>query len=139
MRVLRRSRPCRRRPGARLAVGRGVLGDRPPPGEARAGDGVLAELRGLRDGDRGAGGVRARGHRPCAVRLARRCVRRSLRGKGLGTAFVGLVRDHLAPLGLRRLALVTEDAHGVYEKLGFRPLDRPERWMVHTFGRTAGE
>lgn len=63
----------------------------------------------------------------------------AVRGKGLGTAFVGLVRDHLAPLGLRRLALVTEDAHGVYEKLGFRPLDRPERWMVHTFGRTAGE
>ncbi|AKN73352.1 acetyltransferase [Streptomyces sp. PBH53] len=57
----------------------------------------------------------------------------SVRGKGVGTAFVGRIRDHLAPFGLRRVLLATEDAHGVYEKLGFRPLDRPDQWMVHTF------
>ncbi|MBL1107547.1 GNAT family N-acetyltransferase [Streptomyces sp. 5-8] len=63
----------------------------------------------------------------------------SVRGGGLGTAFVRRIRDHLVPLGLRRLALVTQDAHGVYAKLGFQPLDRPDQWMVHTFGQAAGE
>ncbi|MFG3012802.1 GNAT family N-acetyltransferase [Streptomyces cinerochromogenes] len=58
----------------------------------------------------------------------------SVRGKGIGTAFVARIRDHLVPFGLRRVLLATHDAHGVYEKLGFRPLDRPDQWMVHTFG-----
>ncbi|GGU95486.1 N-acetyltransferase [Streptomyces filipinensis] len=57
----------------------------------------------------------------------------SVRGKGVGTAFVGRIRDHLAPYGLRRMLLATADAHGVYEKAGFRPLDRPGQWMVHPF------
>ncbi|MEU6552572.1 GNAT family N-acetyltransferase [Streptomyces sp. NPDC046915] len=57
----------------------------------------------------------------------------SVRGKGLGTAMVGAIREHLRPYGLRRLVLATDDAHGVYEKLGFRPLDRPDQWMVHGF------
>ncbi|MGW1917103.1 GNAT family N-acetyltransferase [Streptomyces sp. NPDC002076] len=57
----------------------------------------------------------------------------SVRGKGVGTAFVGRIRDHLKPYGLRRILLTTHDAHGVYEKLGFRPLDRPDKWMVHPF------
>ncbi|MGR6969323.1 GNAT family N-acetyltransferase [Streptomyces cynarae] len=61
-------------------------------------------------------------------------VDRSVRGKGIGTAMVGAVRDHLAPLGLRRLLLATSDAHGVYAKLGFEPLDRPDQWMLHRFG-----
>jgi len=57
-------------------------------------------------------------------------VDRSARGKGVGTALVGAVREHLRPLGLRRILLATEDAHGVYAKLGFMPLDRPDQWMV---------
>jgi GNAT superfamily N-acetyltransferase len=54
----------------------------------------------------------------------------SARGEGVGTALVAAVREHLRPLGVRRVLLATEDAHGVYEKLGFRALDRPERWMA---------
>jgi GNAT superfamily N-acetyltransferase len=57
----------------------------------------------------------------------------SVRGKGVGTAFVGRIRDHLKPYGLRRILLATEDAHQVYEKLGFSALDRPDQWMVHHF------
>ncbi|WP_086725697.1 GNAT family N-acetyltransferase [Streptomyces carpinensis] len=57
----------------------------------------------------------------------------SVRGNGVGTAFVGAIREHLRPYGLRRILLATEDAHGVYERLGFRPLDRPDQWMVHHF------
>ncbi|MCL3996789.1 GNAT family N-acetyltransferase [Streptomyces lavenduligriseus] len=57
----------------------------------------------------------------------------SVRGKGVGTAFVGRIRDHLAPFGLSRLLLATEDAHEVYARLGFRPLERPEQYMAHSF------
>ncbi|GAA2049807.1 GNAT family N-acetyltransferase [Streptomyces carpaticus] len=51
------------------------------------------------------------------------------RGRGLGTELARAVRDELAPCGLRRIMLCTEDAHGVYAKVGFAPLARPERWM----------
>ncbi|MFF2202694.1 GNAT family N-acetyltransferase [Streptomyces sp. NPDC058145] len=57
----------------------------------------------------------------------------AVRGKGVGTAFVGRIREHLRPYGLRRVLLATEDAQGVYARLGFRAVDHPERWMVHTF------
>ncbi|WP_175407597.1 GNAT family N-acetyltransferase [Streptomyces sp. TRM64462] len=57
-------------------------------------------------------------------------VAREARGKGLGGALVDAVRTRLAPLGLKRIMLATEDAHGVYEKAGFRPLRHPERWMT---------
>jgi GNAT superfamily N-acetyltransferase len=52
------------------------------------------------------------------------------RGKGLGTAMVAAIRDHLAPYGLRRILLATADAHTVYAKVGFTPLRRPESWMA---------
>lgn len=57
-------------------------------------------------------------------------VDRAVRGKGFGSALVAGVRDHLEPYGLRRILLATADAHGVYEKVGFSPLDDPEKWMA---------
>uniref|UniRef100_A0AAU2VCM4 GNAT family N-acetyltransferase n=1 Tax=Streptomyces sp. NBC_00003 TaxID=2903608 RepID=A0AAU2VCM4_9ACTN len=54
----------------------------------------------------------------------------AVRGKGLGTALVAAVRDHLEPHGLRRILLATADAHGVYEKIGFRTLETPGKWMA---------
>ncbi|MFD8208613.1 GNAT family N-acetyltransferase [Streptomyces sp. NPDC059695] len=57
-------------------------------------------------------------------------VDRPARGTGLGTALVTAVRDHLAPYGLRRVLLATADAHGVYEKVGFTPLQNPDKWMA---------
>ncbi|MEU8527152.1 MULTISPECIES: GNAT family N-acetyltransferase [Streptomyces] len=57
-------------------------------------------------------------------------VDRAARGTGLGTALVTAVRDHLEPFGLRRVLLATADAHGVYEKVGFKPLDEPSKWMA---------
>ncbi len=44
------------------------------------------------------------------------------RGRGLGTWLAGAVRDHLGELGVRRILLATLDAHGVYAKIGFRPV-----------------
>ena len=53
-----------------------------------------------------------------------------VRGRGVGVALIeGVVAD-LEPLGLRRVALATADAHGLYEKFGFAPLAQPERWMA---------
>jgi hypothetical protein len=31
---------------------------------------------------------------------------------------------------VRRTLLATADAHGVYAKVGFVPLEAPERWMA---------
>ncbi|MFI7552347.1 GNAT family N-acetyltransferase [Micromonospora sediminimaris] len=50
------------------------------------------------------------------------------RGRGLGTWLAGAVRDHLAELGVRRILLATNDAHGVYAKVGFSDV-RADRWM----------
>ena len=41
------------------------------------------------------------------------------------------LRDHLAEMGVRRIVLATEDAHGVYAKIGFAPVE-PDRWMKWT-------
>ncbi|MFD8718435.1 GNAT family N-acetyltransferase [Streptomyces sp. NPDC059629] len=54
----------------------------------------------------------------------------SVRGKGVGTAMVGAIREHLRPTGVRRVLLATSDAHGVYEKVGFAPLEHPDMWMA---------
>lgn len=59
----------------------------------------------------------------------------SVRGKGIGTALVGAVREHLRPHGPRRILLATHDAHGVYERLGFAPLAKPDQWMALLFGQ----
>ncbi|MEU8286900.1 GNAT family N-acetyltransferase [Micromonospora sp. NPDC048905] len=56
-------------------------------------------------------------------------VDRAARGRGLGGWLAGAIRDHLDDLGVRRILLITKDAHEVYARAGFTPLDVPERWM----------
>jgi len=51
------------------------------------------------------------------------------RGQGLGRRMVGWFVDHPRLAGIRRIGLVTADAHGVYERLGFHALSRPDRHM----------
>ncbi|MCU6454629.1 GNAT family N-acetyltransferase [Sphingomonas sp. A2-49] len=53
----------------------------------------------------------------------------AVRGQGLGRAMVGWFVDHPRYAGIRRIALVTADAHGVYAALGFHPPLRPDRYM----------
>jgi GNAT superfamily N-acetyltransferase len=57
-------------------------------------------------------------------------VTRHARGQGVGTRLVTAARNHLTPLGLRRILLATHDAHEVYAKLGFTALGRPGDWMA---------
>ncbi|MFE7935417.1 GNAT family N-acetyltransferase [Streptomyces sp. NPDC057456] len=59
------------------------------------------------------------------------------RGKGLGTALVAAVRDHLRAHGLRRILLATHDAHGVYRQVGFEALEKPDQWMALIFEKPA--
>lgn len=51
------------------------------------------------------------------------------RGKGLSKRLVEAVRAHPDLQGLRRMLLVTRDAHGLYSRFGFKPLAAPERFM----------
>lgn len=51
------------------------------------------------------------------------------RGRGIGRAMVRWFLDHPGFAGIRRVALVTADAHGVYAGIGFHPLIRPGRYL----------
>ncbi len=51
------------------------------------------------------------------------------RGRGLGAWLVQAAAAHPDLQGLRRWVLVTRDAHGLYERFGFRPLARPDGYM----------
>lgn len=57
-------------------------------------------------------------------------VDRQERGRGLGTWLATVARDELLSRGVRRVLLITRDAHGVYAQAGFQPLPDPDRWMV---------
>ena len=51
------------------------------------------------------------------------------RGQGLSKWLMEVILAHPQLQGFRRWVLATKDAHGVYERFGFIPLHRPERWM----------
>lgn len=57
-------------------------------------------------------------------------VAREVRGEGVGKALVDAV---VADLGhLKRIALVTRDAHGLYARHGFEPVDRPADFLIRS-------
>ena len=51
------------------------------------------------------------------------------RGKGLSKWLISTVVSHPKLQGLRRITLATRDAHGLYKKFGFEPLENPEIFM----------
>jgi len=53
----------------------------------------------------------------------------SHRGRGLATWVMEVVMAHPDLQGIRRWMLATADAHGLYRKVGFTPLSKPERIM----------
>lgn len=61
----------------------------------------------------------------CDVIIDPRC-----RGRGIGKALVDRICRDLEPLGLRRVILVTEDAHELYRQFGFRLVEDGWKWMV---------
>lgn len=52
------------------------------------------------------------------------------RGRGVGKRIMQGIIDDLEPLGLKRTALFTEDAHTLYERFGFTRLADAESWML---------
>jgi GNAT superfamily N-acetyltransferase len=53
----------------------------------------------------------------------------SHRGRGLSRWLMECIMAHPGLQGLRRWMLATRDAHGLYAKFGFTPLQKPGRWM----------
>ena len=53
----------------------------------------------------------------------------AFRGRGLAKYLVREIMGHPDLQGLRRWLLATKDAHTLYTKFGFAPLDKPERIM----------
>ncbi|NLR57298.1 GNAT family N-acetyltransferase [Chitinophaga polysaccharea] len=54
------------------------------------------------------------------------------RGKGLSKLLMRTIMDHPVIKGLRRLLLITSDAHGLYRQFGFTEIPNPEKYMqVH--------
>jgi N-acetylglutamate synthase-like GNAT family acetyltransferase len=51
------------------------------------------------------------------------------RGKGLSKWLMRCIVGHQDLQGLRRLLLLTSDAHGLYSQFGFEPLGSPSRFM----------
>ena len=51
------------------------------------------------------------------------------RGHGLAKAAMKATLAHAKLQGLRRINLVTKDAHRLYSRFGFIPVVRPERYM----------
>lgn len=58
------------------------------------------------------------------------------RGMGLGKALVTHILAHPALQSVSNWTLTTSDAHGLYERFGFRVVDNDGRWM--TFDRPGG-
>ena len=51
------------------------------------------------------------------------------RRRGLSKWLMETIVSHPEMQGLRRWVLATADAHSLYEKSGFKPLAKPDRWM----------
>lgn len=56
-------------------------------------------------------------------------VHEDFRGRGLSKNLVAHILAHPDFQGLRRCALITRDAHGVYTPFGFAAMDVPTRYM----------
>ena len=84
---------------------------------------------GLYEWERQVGFARVISDRATYAYLADVFVLESHRGRGLGVFLIDAVMSHPELEGLRRFGLVTRDAHGLYDRFGFRPLAEPERHM----------
>ncbi len=59
------------------------------------------------------------------------------RGNGLGKWLIECVVSHPELQNLRLWILGTRDAHGLYEKYGFKVVEEPGRWMTRRAASTA--
>ena len=52
------------------------------------------------------------------------------RGRGVSKLLMDAITHHPDLSALRNFLLATRDAHGLYARYGFTPLEQPERWMA---------
>jgi GNAT superfamily N-acetyltransferase len=93
---------------------------------------------GLYDGDRLVGFARVITDSATFAYLSDVFVLESHRGRGLGTWFMESVLSHPDLQNLRRWMLATADAHGLYRKVGFTALSKPERIMEKLLANAYG-
>jgi GNAT superfamily N-acetyltransferase len=100
---------------------------------------------GLYDGDRQVGFARVVTDRATFAWIGDVFVLESHRGRGLSVWLMRCVLAHPELQDLRRWMLASTTARGLYERLGFRPLARPELFMeiadpdVHRRQRARGD
>lgn len=56
-------------------------------------------------------------------------VDKNARKQGIGQAMIKFIFNHPELKDVYQWLLITKDAHGVYSKVGFKPLENPEKWM----------
>jgi GNAT superfamily N-acetyltransferase len=93
---------------------------------------------GLYDGDRLVGFARVITDNATFAYLSDVFVLESHRGRGLGTWFMESVLSHPDLQNLRRWMLATADAHGLYRRVGFTALSKPERIMEKLLANAYG-
>ncbi len=84
---------------------------------------------GLFEGGRQVGFARAITDYATFAYLADVFVLESHRGRGLSKFLMECIVKHPKLRNLRRWMLATKDAHSLYAKFGFAPLEQPERFM----------
>ncbi|HEX4851598.1 MAG TPA: GNAT family N-acetyltransferase, partial [Puia sp.] len=84
---------------------------------------------GLYDGKQQIGFARVVTDKATFGYLADVFVDESYRGHGLGVWLMEVIMSHPKLQGFRNWMLSTKDAHGLYAKVGFKPLETPERIM----------
>lgn len=52
------------------------------------------------------------------------------RGKGISKVMMKFIMDKAEFIGIRSFMLATKDAHSLYQKFGFEPMQTPERYMI---------
>lgn len=55
---------------------------------------------------------------------------KAYQGKGLGKWLISIICEHPQLKDVKRFVLATKDAHDLYAKFGFKPLDDPNLYMV---------
>lgn len=84
---------------------------------------------GVFDGDKQVGFARVITDRATYAYLGDVFILESHRGQGLSKRLMKAIMEHPDLQGFRRWSLVTNDAHGLYQQFGFRPLAEPQKYM----------
>ena len=89
---------------------------------------------GLYDGERQIGLARIISDYTTFAYLCDVIIHEEYRGRGLGKWLMETIHGHPDLQSLRRWALITNDAHGLYQQFGWTLIANPERWMENFNG-----